>query len=251
MVDYLHLLAFIAVGFFAQLIDGSMGMGYKTSTTSLLMALGLPPVLASSSTHTAGVFVSGASAFAHYKLQNVDMKLFRQLAITGVIGGIIGAILLTIIPTTWIKPVVSGYLVIMGLRIVLKSLRKEKASTGYIKRIRGLAGIGGFFDAIGGGGWGPIVTGNMILAGYEPRFAIGSSNAAEFVVSIAQTVVFFALLDNFQWTTVIGLIIGGVVAAPVAAYLTQKIPMRRFAILVGLLIIFLSGRTLLLAILKF
>jgi uncharacterized protein len=241
------ILAFIAVGFFAQLIDGSMGMGYKTSTTSLLMALGLPPVLASSSTHTAGVFVSLASAVAHWRLGNVDKKLLWQLAIPGVIGGVIGAIILTVAPTNWVKPVVSMYLIVMGLRIVLKSLRKNKTATSTIKRIGLLAGFGGLFDAIGGGGWGPIVTGNMIMAGYEPRFAIGSSNTAEFIVSIAQTVVFFTLLDNFQWTTVLGLIIGGVLAAPVAAYATQKIPMRRFAILVGILIIVLSTRSLLIA----
>ena len=247
MNENMGILAFIAVGFFAQLIDGSMGMGYKTSTTSLLMALGLPPVLASSSTHTAGVFVSLASAVSHWKLGNVDKKLLWQLAIPGVIGGVIGAVILTVAPTTWVKPVVSVYLIVMGLRIVLKSLRKNKTATSMIKRIGLLAGFGGLMDAIGGGGWGPIVTGNMIMAGYEPRFAIGSSNTAEFIVSIAQTVVFFTLLDNFQWTTVLGLIIGGVLAAPVAAYATQKIPMRRFAILVGILIIVLSTRSLLIA----
>lgn len=248
MTDNLSILAFIAIGFFAQLIDGSMGMGYKTSTTSLLMALGLPPVLASSSTHSAGVFVSAASALAHIKLGNVDKKLLWQLAIPGVIGGIIGAIILTFAPTSWIKPFVSVYLIIMGLRIVLKSLRKRKDTdgTGY-QRIGTLAGLGGLLDAIGGGGWGPIVTGNLIMAGNEPRFAIGTSNTAEFIVSVAQTVVFFTLLDNFQWTTVLGLIIGGVIAAPLAAYITQKIPIRRFAILVGLLVIFLSARSLLIA----
>jgi uncharacterized membrane protein YfcA len=248
MTENLSIFAFIAIGFFAQLIDGSMGMGYKTSTTSLLMALGLPPVLASSSTHSAGVFVSAASAFAHFKLGNVDRKLLWQLAIPGVIGGIIGAIILTLAPTSWIKPLVSIYLIGMGLRIVLKSLRKRKETeaSGH-QRIGTLAGFGGLLDAIGGGGWGPIVTGNLIIAGHEPRIAIGSSNTAEFIVSIAQTLVFFTLLDSLQWTTVLGLIIGGVIAAPLAAYITQKIPIRRFAILVGLLVIALSARSLMVA----
>jgi hypothetical protein len=133
----------------------------------------------------------------------------------------------------------------MGLRVVIKSLRKKKEANGYIRRVRLLAGIGGFFDAIGGGGWGPIVTGNLIIAGYNPRYAIGSSNTAEFFVSIAQSIVFFTLLDSFHWTAIIGLIIGGVIAAPIAAYLTQRIPIRRFTILVGLLIIGLSLRSLL------
>jgi uncharacterized membrane protein YfcA len=248
MTENLSIFAFIAIGFFAQLIDGSMGMGYKTSTTSLLMALGLPPVLASSSTHSAGVFVSAASALAHFKLGNVDKKLLWQLAIPGVIGGIIGAIILTLTPTSWVKPLVSIYLIGMGLRIVLKSLRKRKeTAVREHQRIGTLAGFGGLLDAIGGGGWGPIVTGNLIIAGHEPRIAIGSSNTAEFIVSIAQTLVFFTLLDSLQWTTVLGLIIGGVIAAPLAAYITQKIPIRRFAILVGLLVIALSARSLMVA----
>jgi uncharacterized membrane protein YfcA len=213
------------------------------------MSLGLPPVLASSSTHTAGVFVSLASALSHFKLGNVDKKLLWQLAIPGVIGGILGAIILTIVPIHWIKPLVALYLMGMGLRIILKSLRKNKTAIGYIQRIPLLAGAGGFFDAIGGGGWGPIVTGNLIITGYEPRIAIGSSNTAEFIVSIAQTIVFFTLLDTFHWTAVGGLIIGGVMAAPIAAYITRKIPIRRFAILVGLLIVILSVRSLMIALL--
>jgi uncharacterized membrane protein YfcA len=180
-------------------------------------------------------------------LGNVDKKLLWQLVLPGVIGGVLGAIVLTFAPTHWVKPVVSLYLIVMGLRIVVKSMRKNKTSEGYIQRIGLLAGFGGMLDAIGGGGWGPIVTGNMIMAGYDPRYAIGTSNTAEFIVTVAQTVVFFTLLDNFQWATVVGLIIGGVLAAPVAAYATQKIPMRRFAILVGLLIIALSTRSLVIA----
>lgn len=235
------------IGFFAQLVDGSMGMGYKTSSTALLLSTGITPLIASSSVHSAGVLVSAISGFTHWKLGNVRRDLFQRLIIPGVIGGVIGAALLSVIPTAIIKPLVAIYLVLMGLRILWKAFGNHIQTGNPKVRIRFLGLAGGFFDAIGGGGWGPIVTSTLVMKGFEPRYVIGSVNAAEVVVSAAQAITFLALLGSLDWHVVGGLLLGGAIAAPFAAYATQWIPARKFMFAVGFLVIILSLRTLLVA----
>lgn len=239
-------IGFILIGFFAQLIDGSLGMGYKTSAAAFLLSIGVPPVLASASVHTAGIFTSGVSGLSHAQFGNVDRGLMWRLALPGIAGGIAGAILLTSVPTEIIKPLVAVYLLLMGLRITLRALGRLRGP-GLKARITPLAAAGGFFDAVGGGGWGPIVTGTLVAQSDEPRYVIGSVNLAEFFVSIAQAVAFFSLLGALNLPIVGGLMIGGVVAAPIAAYICKHLPLQRLMLLVGLLVIFLSGRTLLIA----
>src|SRR5690606_34346232 len=193
------------------LIDGSLGMGYKVSSTTFLLNFGIPPVLASASVHTAGVFTSISSSLAHLRFGNIKRDLVQKLAIPGVIGGVIGALVLTRIPAEIVKPVVAVYLMGMGIIILYKALRRASMIPS-ASRITPLALAGGFFDAIGGGGWGPIVTSTLLARGGEPRFVIGSVNTAEFFVSLLQAITFFTVMGQVHVAAVIGLIIGGVVA---------------------------------------
>lgn len=242
-----NLLLFAVIGFFAQMIDGSLGMGYKVSTTTFLLSLGLAPAIASASVHTAGIFASAASGLSHYKFGNLDRTLMFRLAVPGVLGGVVGAALLSHLPTDMIRPLVAVYLLLMGLRIILKALRYDAELRAGV-RVAALGLAGGFFDAIGGGGWGPIVTSTLIGDGHEPRFVIGSVNIAEFFVTLGAAITFLLTIhDGMAWEVIAGLIVGGVLAAPLAAHASQRLPARRLMLLVGLLVSFLSLRTLLTA----
>jgi uncharacterized membrane protein YfcA len=238
------ILIFILIGFLAQLIDGSLGMGYKVSSTAFMLNFGVPPRIASASVHTAGVFTSAVSGYSHYRFGNFDRQLIIKLAIPGIIGGIVGALVLTVVPQEIIKPIVSTYLLIMGLRIVLKAMKRigqveVPVNTGVL----GL--VGGFFDATGGGGWGPIVTTTLVVNGHPPRQVIGSVNIAEWFVTFMQAVTFFfAIGTTLNYNAILGLIVGGVIAAPLAAYICQRAPVQKLMLGVGLLIIVLSARTL-------
>lgn len=244
MNDTPGILVFVLIGFFAQMIDGSMGMGYKVSSTTFLLTTGIEPRIASASVHTAGIFTSAVSGYSHYRFKNYGANLVKQLAIPGVIGGIIGAFLATRIPTDIIKPAVSLYLLVMGLRIVFKALnRKTDVEANVNKTVLGLSG--GFFDAIGGGGWGPIVTSTLVGSGHNPRYVIGSVNIAEWFVTIMQAATFFLSIGHeYNWTAIGGIMIGGVVAAPIAAYMSKRLPLERLMLAIGVLICLLSLRTL-------
>jgi len=247
-MDY-NIIIFILFGFIAQLIDGALGMAYGVSSNAFFLSLGIPPSIASACIHTSEMFTTAVSGISHFKLGNVDKKIFLRLLIPGVIGGVLGAYILTELPGGKIKPFVSLYLLIMGLWILVKIVRK----THQIKtksRLIPLGLAGGFFDAIGGGGWGPIVTTTLVANGNHPRYVIGSVNSAEFFVTVAESVTFFATIGTllFQhWEKIVGLIIGGVIAAPFAAWVCKKLPHKVLMLLVGLLISGLSIRILYLA----
>lgn len=236
------IIIYIIVGFIAQIIDGALGMAYGVTSTTFLLSMGIPPVAASASVHTAEVFVSGASGLAHLRFGNVDKKLFKKLLIPGIIGGILGAYILTVVPGKTIKPFVAFYLLIMGLFILRKAFKKVEQKE--VKtRLVPLGVSGGFFDAIGGGGWGPIVTSTLVARGHNPRFSIGSVNLAEFFVTVAEAATFLTIIGLVHWQIIVGLIIGGVLAAPLAAYVCKRLPSRALMIMVGLLIMALSIRT--------
>jgi len=172
--------AFVIVGFAAQLIDGAIGMAYGVSSNAFLLSLGIPPAVSSASVHIAEVFTTGVSGLSHLKFGNVSRKLVARLIIPGIVGGVVGAFILTQIPGDVIKPFISIYLAIMGCYIIWKIFRKKKGFTEVEKGVGILAVVGGFFDAIGGGGWGPIVTSTLVARGNHPRYTIGSVNASEF-----------------------------------------------------------------------
>jgi len=246
----LTIILFLIAGFIAQMIDGCIGMAYGVSSTSLLLSFGVPPASASASVHTAEVFTTLVSGISHYKLKNIDKKLFVSLVIPGVIGGVLGAYILTNIDTTIIKPIVYVYLIIMGIRIIYKAfgnpLEKVAKKLEDIKLyILGI--LGGFLDAIGGGGWGPVVTTTLVADGNTPRYVIGSVNASEFFVTIAQTLTFATFIGVGEyWKIILGLALGGVIAAPFAAFLVRKISPKVMMILVGAVVAILNIRNLIL-----
>jgi uncharacterized protein len=208
------ILVFIAAGFLAQLIDGVMGMGYGVSLTSFLLALGIPPAAASASVHASEIFTSGVSGISHLSFKNVDFKLFKRLLIPGILGGVVGAYLLTEIPSKTIKPIISAYLLLMGVVIVLRALRKKEVADRGPRYAAPLALVGGFLDAIGGGGWGPVVTTNLVAGGSPPRTTIGSVNLAEFFVTVAESITFVLTIGLTNWKIILGLILGGLWQLP-------------------------------------
>jgi uncharacterized membrane protein YfcA len=237
-------LVFFAIGVFAQLVDGTLGMGYGATSTSFLLAYGVPPAVSSTGVHVAEMFTTGASAVSHHKFGNINKKLVKHLLIPGVLGSITGAYLLAdVIDGDVIKPFIAVYMIVLACIIIKKALVKNivKKKT---KRLGILASFGGFMDSVGGGGWGPIVTSTLLGRGRNPRYTIGSVNAAEFAVSFASGVTFMIFGGISGWQVIIGLILGGVIAAPLAAYLVNKIQRKPMMIAVGILIIILSLRTL-------
>ena len=237
---------FIFVGFLAQTIDGLLGMGYGVTSQIALMSLNIPPAAIGSSIHTAEMFSSGASGFSHYKFGNVNKKLFKVLVIPGILGAICGALMLTYLGekyAMWVKPLLAVYAMILGIRILSRAFAQTQKKK-KIKNAGWLALAGGFLDAFGGGGWGPLVTSTLISKGRSPQYVIGSVSAAEFFMTFASAVTFFATIGISHWQVIIGLIIGGVVAAPFSARLAGKLPTKWMFIGVGCMVIFWSVRIL-------
>jgi uncharacterized membrane protein YfcA len=237
-------LIFFAIGVFAQLVDGTLGMGYGATSTSFLLAYGVPPVISSTGVHVAEMFTTGASAISHHKFGNINKKLVKHLLIPGVLGSIAGAYLLSdVINGDVIKPFIAVYMIVLAIIIIKKALAKTivKKKT---KKLGILATFGGFMDAVGGGGWGPIVTSTLLGRGRNPRYTIGSVNAAEFAISFASGITFMLFGGIHGWQVIIGLILGGVIAAPLGAYLVNKIKRKPMMVAVGVLIILLSLKTL-------
>ncbi|MCA1733773.1 MAG: sulfite exporter TauE/SafE family protein [Acidobacteria bacterium] len=240
-----ELLIFVAVGFAAQMIDGVLGMAYGVSATTFLLSIGIPPAIASASVHSAEVVTTGISGISHLRFGNVDRAVVRGLLIPGVIGAVAGAYVLVSFPGDVVKPWIAGYLLLMGILILTKARKKvvqlEKSDERHLVPL-GLAG--GFFDAAGGGGWGPMVTGTLVARGNHPRFTIGSVNFAEFFVTVAASATFIATIGLTYWQAIAGLALGGAFAAPLAAWATSRVPARPLLVFVGLLVITLSVRTL-------
>lgn len=228
------------VGLFAQVVDGALGMAYGVTSTTFLLSTGVPPAAASASVHIAEVFTTAFSGASHWRLGNVNPGLFKRLVIPGVIGGVLGAYILTNIDANTIKPIITAYLLLMGVYILIKAFKTIRVRTDPPTYVAPLAATGGFVDAVGGGGWGPVVTTSLVGSGQDPRTTIGSVNAAEFFIAVS-TGLSFALLGGLvHWTTIAGLVIGGLFAAPIAAYVCSKLPARTLMVIVGLLISSLS-----------
>ena len=235
---------FLLIGIFAQLVDSTLGMGYGATSTSFLMSFGVPPAISSMGVHVAEMFTTGASAISHYKFKNINKKLVLNLLIPGVIGSILGAYLLVdVIDGQVIKPYIAAYMIVLAIVILIKGLR-GKIQKKKTKNLGALAIFGGFMDSIGGGGWGPIVTSTLMGQGRDPRYTIGSVNTAEFAISFASGITFLLFGGISGWQVIVGLVLGGLIAAPFGAYLVNKIPRKPVTVLVALLLIFLSLRTL-------
>jgi len=237
----------VLIGFVAQMIDGALGMAYGVSSTTFLTAVGVPVKIASASVHTAEVFTTFCSGVSHWKMRNVDWKIFRNLVVPGVIGGVLGAYVLVNFPGDLLSPFVDVYLIVMGVVVLIRGFRGTTKKILTKNRLIPVGLAGGFFDAVGGGGWGPIVTSTMVASGHPPRYTIGSVNTAEFFVTIAQTLTFTLFLGiGAYWRYIVGLAVGGVLAAPLAAYLCKRLPEKKLMVLVGALIIVLNMRAVIL-----
>lgn len=243
-IDTEMFLWFLLVGFVAQSIDGALGMAYGVSCNSILLGIGIPPAMASAWVHFAQVFTSLASGISHWKMGNVDWKLAKKLLIPGVLGSIIGAFLLSNVNGDMIKPVIALYLLVMGI-VILRKVKKMHTPkfNRDSKSLPVLATTGGFADAIGGGGWGPIVNSTLLSKGKIARYAIGTGNFVEFFVSLASASTFLFFVKELSLAPVLGLILGGIIAAPFAAYICKLVKPKYLMIAVGILIILLSIRT--------
>lgn len=246
-------LLFLAVGFVAQLVDGALGMAYGVVSSTVLLALGAPPASASASVHAAEVFTTAASGASHLAHRNVHWPSFWRLVSTGILGGVLGAFILTSIDGAVLRPFVVGYLAIMGLVILARAFRPAKSDPRPLssRALLPLGGAGGFLDAVGGGGWAPIVTTALIGAGQTPRYVIGTVNAAEFFVTVAISATFVIALLTGHWSqaegllehaaAVGGLVVGGVLAAPLAGFVTRRVPARAMTATVGALVLALAA----------
>ncbi|MEO6562014.1 MAG: sulfite exporter TauE/SafE family protein [Nitrosospira sp.] len=230
----------VVVGFFAQVVDGALGMAYGVTATTFLLATGASPGAASASVHIAEIFTTGVSGISHAKFGNVNKQLFVRLLVPGILGGVLGAILVTQIDGAIFKPYISTYLLLLGIYILSKAFRPLRLRTQAPRHVGKLALFGGFVDAAGGGGWGPVVTSTLVSSGNDPRTTIGSVNFAEFFLTLTSAAVFSLLMETNTWPIIVGLVFGGIFAAPFAAVLCKKLHARTLLILVGTLIIIIS-----------
>ena len=237
-MDYWWL--FFAVGFVAQLVDGALGMAYGVLTNTALLAIGLPPAQASALVHTAEIFTTSASAASHIYHRNVDWRMVARLGVTGVLGAILGAWILSNVDVTAARRFVYGYLLIMGVYILWKSMRIALAPRKPSGWTAPLGFVAGFLDASGGGGWGPMTTSTLVGSGHAPRYAVGSVNTTEFFVTVAAATTFFTELGTSSLEHLIPLVLGGVLAAPFGGWVVKRVPARGLMTAVGVLIVILS-----------
>ena len=230
---------FILIGLGAQLVDGALGMAFGLISSSVLLSMGLPPAAVSASIHTAEVFTTGASGVSHLVAGNVDKRLFFRLAIPGAIGGAIGAYVLTQLPGDVVRPFIYLYLLVLAIFILARAAGKFLAKQ-EVKRVPVLGFFAGLLDATGGGGWGPVATSTLLARGGQARTTIGSVNAAEFVVTLSISATFLLSMGLQHLSIVAGLLVGGMMAAPVAALLVKRVKERWVLIAVGVLVLSIS-----------
>lgn len=235
-MDWLEFLPFVAVGFVAQMVDGALGMAFGVISNTLLVSLGVPPAGASARVHIVEAFTTAASGISHVLHRNVDWWLFGRLAVPGMIGGAIGAYLLTTVDASVAKPFVLGYLALIGLYLIWRGFTHVHRARSP-RFIAPLGLVGGFLDASGGGGWGPIVTSNLLIQGAEPRKVIGTVNTTEFFLTLVISATFISQLgiESFTYATV-GLLVGGLAAAPLGAFAAKRISPRPLLTLVGVIL---------------
>jgi len=244
-IDFAYLLPFIGVGFAAQLVDGALGMAFGVICNTMLVALvGVPPALASAQVHVVKCFTGAISGISHLLHGNIDWHLFWKLLLPAMAGGVLGAYGLASVDPSFIKPWVLGFLTLMGIYLLLRGLKSWEAKR-KIRHVRPLGFIGGFLDAGGGGGWGPVVTSNLLVQGGEPRKVVGTVNSVEFFLTVTISAAFIAKLGwaDFSLAT-IGLLIGGILAAPFGAWAAKHFSPRTMLVMVGVVLTITSGYSL-------
>lgn len=246
---------FLLGGFIFSMIDGAIGMSYGVTSTSFSLAMGVPPASASMGVHLSEILSNGIAGWMHYRFGNVNWKLFRLLLIPGIAGAVTGAYLLSSLEhySSYTKPVVSLYTLILGFVILARAYKPNAKSTdkrGKIKKISLLGLFGGFVDAVGGGGWGSIVLSSLIAGGRNARFSLGTVKITRFFVALMSSLTFITMLNGAHWEAVAGLVIGSALASPIAARVSNKISAKTIMVSVGILVILVSLRSIINFILK-
>lgn len=240
-ITFLDLLPFLLIGFAAQLVDGALGMAFGVIASTLLISAGLPPAVAAASVAIVASFTTGISGLSHSLLANVDWRLLARLLIPGMIGGICGAYVISNTLPEIARPVVLTYLTLIGLWLIWRGLRhthKERRP----KIVEPLGLVGGFLTGASGGGWGPVVTSNLLIQGTSPRKTIGTVSTAEFFLAVTVSITFFITLGWRDFTAAtFGLLLGGIAAAPFGALLAARVPARGLMIMVGLVLTLTSA----------
>lgn len=246
------ILLWILIGFIAQLVDGSLGMAYGVTTTTFLLSFGISPAVASASMHASEIFTTGTSSLVYLRYKNINGKLFRSLLIPGAAGAIIGACTVSLLKEKmlYVKPLIAIYTLVLGVLIIRKAIGAKSKQKRKIRRVGVVAAAGGFLDSVGGGGWGPIVTTTLLAGGRDLRYSIGSAHAAKFFVALISSITFFFMIGFEHWTIILGLVTGGMIAAPFSIRMSTRISVRNGLILVGLVVIIISIQILLKVFLK-
>ena len=242
---------FLLVGFLAQMVDGALGMAYGVISSTTLLTFGVSPAHASAAVHAAEVFTTAASGASHLLHRNVDWKLFWRLAPFGILGGCAGAYLLTGLEADAMKPIVTAYLALVGAWLVVRSFRKIPSKPVAPTIVAPLGATGGFLDAAGGGGWGPIVTTGLLGFGATPRYVVGTVSISEFLITLSVSVTFVLALVTGRWkdageltehfSAVAGLVVGGLFAAPLAGFMAKTLSEKVLLRFIGILIVLLAG----------
>jgi uncharacterized membrane protein YfcA len=237
---------YMLIGFVAQMVDGAIGMAFGVISTSALLTAGVLPAPASAAVHFAKIWTGAASGYAHWRIGNVDWRLCRRLALPGILGAVIGALVVGSVPAGYTRPVVSLYLIGMAGFVLVRAFGKPSILPA-ARRVELIGGVGGLVDAMGGG-WGPVVTTTLLAQGGTPRMVVGSVNLAELAVSLFSTLTFLLVIGSIPIDIALGLILGGVLAAPFAALAAARLPARLLQVMVALTIVVISARTLYLTI---
>lgn len=241
-LDWNALAPYIAIGFAAQLVDGALGMAFGVIANSLMVGvLGVPPALASQRVHVVECFTTGIAGISHLIHRNIDGRLFLRLLVPGVLGGVLGAYVLTSIDASVVKPLVLAYLTGIGIYLLVRGIMYPPKIR-EAKHVAPLGVIGGFLDAAGGGGWGPIVTSNLLIQGAEPRKVVGTVASVEFFLTVTISAAFIYHLGVADLAgATLGFLIGGVAAAPIGAYAAKHIPAKAMLIMVGVVLTITSS----------
>lgn len=244
---------FLGAGFLFALVDGAIGMSYGVTTASFSLAMGLPPASASMAIHISEVMSNGIAGWMHYRMGNVNWKLFKILIIPAIVGAVLGAYILSSLEhySAYVKPVVAVYTLILGAIILMKAFNiKRKKAQDKIKKIGFLGFVGGFIDAAFGGGWGSIVLSSLIAGGRHPLFSLGTVKISRFFIATLSSLTFFTMLGGKHWEAVLGLIIGSAIASPIAAKVSNKISAKTIMVAVGIIVMLVSLRSVIMFILK-
>jgi len=242
-----HFYYFLIAGFIFAMIDGAIGMSYGVTSTTFSLSMGIPPASASTAVHISEILSNGIAGWMHFKMGNVNKKLFKLLIIPGAIGAVLGAYLLSSLEhySHYTKPVVSIYTLILGIVILRKAFKANQkvAADKKIKKIGALGFTGGFIDAVGGGGWGSIVLSSLIAGGRNARYSLGTVKMSRFFIALLSSLTFVTMLNDLQWYAVAGLVIGSAVASPIAARVSNKISAKTIMVAVGVIVILVSLRS--------